>query len=126
MPSPKSERPPVKTGGFFFVWLCGAGALARYFWKRSKPSPPPSAILGNTPMESIDYTRTSSPAGPLLLALSSRGLMRLEFDRGQPAQGDNQTWQESASALGPWFRQLDEYFSGHRRSFSLPLDLRGT
>jgi O-6-methylguanine DNA methyltransferase len=77
-------------------------------------------------MESIDYTRTSSPAGPLLLALSSRGLMRLEFDRGQPAQGDDQDWQESAAQLSPWLRQLDEYFSGHRKNFSLPLDLRGT
>jgi O-6-methylguanine DNA methyltransferase len=52
--------------------------------------------------------------------------MRLEFDRGQPAGCDGQDWQESASALDPWTRQLDEYFSGHRKSFSLPLDLRGT
>jgi O-6-methylguanine DNA methyltransferase len=77
-------------------------------------------------MESISYARTNSPAGPLLLALSSRGLLRLEFDRGQPAEGKNQSWQESASALSPWLRQLDEYFSGHRQQFSLPLDLRGT
>jgi methylated-DNA-[protein]-cysteine S-methyltransferase len=77
-------------------------------------------------MESIYFTRTKSPAGPLLLALSSRGLMKLEFDRGQLAQGDRQTWQESANALQPWLRQLDEYFSGHRQDFTLPLDLRGT
>lgn len=77
-------------------------------------------------MENIYFTRTNSPAGPLLLALSARGLTRLEFDRGQPAEGDDQTWQESADALQPWLRQLDEYFSGHRQSFSLPLDLRGT
>ena len=61
-----------------------------------------------------------------MLALSARGLLKLEFDRGQSAQGDNQTWQESTSALSPWLRQLDEYFSGHRHQFSLPLDLRGT
>lgn len=77
-------------------------------------------------MENIYFTRTNSPAGPLLLALSARGLTRLEFDRGQPVEGDDQTWQESADALQPWLRQLDEYFSGHRQSFSLPLDLRGT
>jgi O-6-methylguanine DNA methyltransferase len=77
-------------------------------------------------MESISYARTNSPAGPLLLALSSRGLLRLEFDRGQLSEGKNQSWQESASALSPWLRQLDEYFSGHRQQFSLPLDLRGT
>ena len=77
-------------------------------------------------MESIYFTRTTSPAGPLLLALSTRGLMKLEFDRGQPAEGDHQTWQESRDALQPWLSQLAEYFDGRRREFSLPLDLRGT
>lgn len=77
-------------------------------------------------MESILYARTDSPAGPLLLALSSRGLLKLEFDRGHLAEGTNQTWQESNAALTPWLRQLEEYFSGHRHQFSLPLDLRGT
>jgi methylated-DNA-[protein]-cysteine S-methyltransferase len=77
-------------------------------------------------MESIYFTRTTLPAGPLLLALSSRGLLKLEFDRGQAAEGDKQTWQESAAALQPWLTELDEYFSGQRRKFSLPLDLRGT
>jgi O-6-methylguanine DNA methyltransferase len=77
-------------------------------------------------MESIYFTRTSSPVGPLLLALSSRGLLKLEFDRGQPAEGHKQTWHESADALQPWLHELDDYFSGQRREFSLPLDLRGT
>jgi O-6-methylguanine DNA methyltransferase len=77
-------------------------------------------------MESIYFTRTTSPAGPLLLALSSRGLLKLEFDRGQAAEGRKQSWQESASSLQPWLTELDEYFSGQRRKFSLPLDLRGT
>ncbi len=77
-------------------------------------------------MESIYFKRVASPAGQLLLAVSARGLMRLEFDRSQPAEGRNQTWQESATALQPWLRQLEEYFSGHRQQFSLPLDLRGT
>ena len=77
-------------------------------------------------MESIFYARTDSPAGPLLLALSDRGLLKLEFDRGQSTEGANQTWQESDVALTPWLRQLEEYFSGHRHQFSLPLDLRGT
>ena len=77
-------------------------------------------------MESVYFTRAQSPVGPILLALSARGLLKLEFDRGQSAQGDNQTWQESTPALSPWLRQLDEYFSGHRQQFSLPLDLRGT
>jgi len=77
-------------------------------------------------MESIYFTRTASPVGPLLLALSARGLLKLEFDHGQPAEGDHQTWQESADALTPWLCELNEYFASYRQNFSLPLDLRGT
>ena len=77
-------------------------------------------------MESILYSRTASPAGPLLLALSSRGLMKLQFDRGQPTEGKNQQWRESPEGLAAWLRHLDEYFSGQRQTFPLPLDLRGT
>ena len=77
-------------------------------------------------METIYFTRTGSPVGPLLLALSSRGLLRLEFDHGHPGQDTNQDWRESAATLRPWLRELDEYFAGQRRKFSLPLDLRGT
>ena len=77
-------------------------------------------------MESIHFTRTSSPVGPLLLALSDSGLLKLEFDRGQPTEGKGQTWQESPEALAPWLRELDEYFCDGRQIFSLPLDLRGT
>ena len=47
------------------------------------------AILTSTSMESIFYARTDSPAGPLLLALSDRGLLKLEFDRGQRTDGTN-------------------------------------
>ena len=68
-------------------------------------------------MESIYFTRTASPVGPLVLALSARGLLKLEFDRGQPAEGNDQTWQESAEALAPWLRELNEYFDGYRQDF---------
>jgi methylated-DNA-[protein]-cysteine S-methyltransferase len=77
-------------------------------------------------MESIHFARTASPAGPLLLALSSKGLLKLEFDRGQRTEGNGQSWQDSSRALQPWLTQLKEYFEGRRRDFSLPLDLRGT
>ena len=50
----------------------------------------------------------------------------LGTDRGQAAEGDDQTWQESAAALTPWLCELNEYFAGYRQDFSLPLDLRGT
>jgi O-6-methylguanine DNA methyltransferase len=107
--------------------MCGAGAPpANPVLDKGQPFHRMECYSDHTPMESIYYTRTSSPVGPLLLALSSRGLLKLEFDRGQAAEGDHQTWHESGAALSPWLRELKEYFEGHRQDFSLALDLRGT
>ncbi len=72
--------------------------------------------------ETIYYSRIDSPAGPLLLAVSERGLVALEFGRGDVAAG----WVESPEKAAPYARQLEEYFAGRRRQFDLPLDLRGT
>jgi len=72
--------------------------------------------------ETIYYSRISSPVGPLLLAVSERGLVALEFGRGKIAAG----WVESEEKTAACARQLEEYFAGRRRRFDLPLDLRGT
>jgi len=72
--------------------------------------------------ETIYYSRVDSLVGPLLLAVSERGLVALEFGRGAVAAG----WVESPEKTGPYARQLEEYFAGRRRRFDLPLDLRGT
>ncbi|MFI5110081.1 MAG: methylated-DNA--[protein]-cysteine S-methyltransferase, partial [Terriglobales bacterium] len=72
--------------------------------------------------ETIYYSRIDSPVGPLLLVISERGLVALEFDRGKVAAG----WVESPERTAPYARQLEEYFAGRRRGFDLPLDLRGT
>jgi methylated-DNA-[protein]-cysteine S-methyltransferase len=65
------------------------------------------------------YRRLDSPAGALLAAASSRGLMMLAYrddhDDEPPGDGDS-------SLLDPVRRQLDEYFAGARREFDLPLD----
>jgi methylated-DNA-[protein]-cysteine S-methyltransferase len=65
------------------------------------------------------YRRIDSPAGVLLAAASSRGLMMLAYrddhDDEPPEDGDS-------SLLDPVRRQLDEYFAGARREFDLPLD----
>ncbi len=78
-------------------------------------------------METWFYVRTSSPAGPLFLAASATGLVRLEFDtRVQKFNSKKISLENSEKALGPYLGQLEEYFSAKRRAFSLPLDLRGT
>jgi O-6-methylguanine DNA methyltransferase len=78
-------------------------------------------------METLFYSRTPSPAGPLFLAASSKGLVRLEFESHKlTVNRSTIQFQESKSALAPYLRELDEYFAGKRRDFSVPLDLRGT
>ncbi|MGC2323493.1 MAG: methylated-DNA--[protein]-cysteine S-methyltransferase [Terriglobales bacterium] len=72
--------------------------------------------------EILYYSRIESPVGPLLLVVSDRGLVALEFPGGRIREG----WVESAEKTAPYARQMDEYFSGRRRCFDLPLDLRGT
>lgn len=78
-------------------------------------------------MESLFFFRTPSPVGPLFLAASAKGLVRLEFEaRVQKLDPKTIRLCESEQALAPYLRELDGYFSGERRKFSLPLDLRGT
>jgi len=78
-------------------------------------------------METWYSYRTSSPVGPLFLAVSTRGLARLEFEaRVQKLDAQSIQLRESRQALAPYLRELDEYFAGERREFSIPLDLRGT
>lgn len=65
-------------------------------------------------------TLMSSPLGDLWAEATERGLSRLTFDV-PPGAGvvDHPLFRALAS-------QLDEYWAGQRRTFSLPLDLRGS
>jgi O-6-methylguanine DNA methyltransferase len=78
-------------------------------------------------METLFYVRTVSPVGPLFLAASTKGLVRLEFEsRVQKLNHGTTQLQESELVLEPYLGELSEYFAGKRRQFSFPLDLRGT
>jgi methylated-DNA-[protein]-cysteine S-methyltransferase len=72
-------------------------------------------------METLSYSIWRSPVGPLTLVASERGLLRLEF-----GQSRIQGALPSDEKLAPWRRQLEKYFAGALRAFTLPLDLRGT
>jgi O-6-methylguanine DNA methyltransferase len=67
-------------------------------------------------------------AGPLIIGVSAKGLVALEFDRGHfpPKDKKKISWQESEEATHQYVRELKEYFAGRRREFSFALDLRGT
>ncbi|MGA9859137.1 MAG: methylated-DNA--[protein]-cysteine S-methyltransferase [Solirubrobacteraceae bacterium] len=64
-----------------------------------------------------------SPLGPLTLTAGPQGLRRLDFP-GQAAEVRED--RRDDVLLDPVRRQLDEFFSGRRRSFDLHLDLGGT
>ena len=78
-------------------------------------------------MDTLYYTRYSSPFRNLVLAASSKGLFALEFDQGQFSRRRlSAEWEESPEALHPYTLELDEYFAGQRRQFTFQLDVRGT
>lgn len=69
----------------------------------------------------------SSPAGPLLLAATGKGLRCLHFDKGKmPIPGKKEVWIESREHLQPYADQIMAYFRGELREFTCKLDLVGT
>lgn len=79
-------------------------------------------------METLNYSYLDSPVGPLTIAMSEAGLALLAFGREFPAKlgGQPVQWRQSVAATADVHTQLDEYFAGRRRDFTVPLDLRGT
>ncbi|HEX5117038.1 MAG TPA: methylated-DNA--[protein]-cysteine S-methyltransferase [Pseudonocardiaceae bacterium] len=79
----------------------------------------------------VAYRTVDSPVGELLLAATGEGLVRVAYD----TQGMDEVLAALAASVSPRIlrapgrldpvsRQLDEYFTGHRTTFDLPLDLR--
>jgi len=79
----------------------------------------------------IAYRVVDSPIGPLLVAASSTGLVRVAFE----SEGHDAVLDRLAGQISPRImrmpartddvaRQLDEYFAGRRHEFDLPLDLQ--
>jgi len=79
----------------------------------------------------VSYRTMDSPIGPLLLAATPAGLVRVAFER----ENHDAVLVELATAVSPRVlrsprrvddvaRQLDEYFAERRRSFDVPVDLQ--
>ena len=78
----------------------------------------------------LAYATVDSPLGPLLAAVSGRGLVRLayaanDFDAVLTALSERVSPRivEAPGRLDPVRRELDEYFAGRRVDFDLPVDL---
>ncbi|WP_432543167.1 methylated-DNA--[protein]-cysteine S-methyltransferase [Kineococcus sp. SYSU DK002] len=78
----------------------------------------------------VAYRTVDSPLGPLLLAATEVGLVRVAFER----QGHDEALEELARAVSPRVlraparldrtaRELEEYFDGDRTGFDVPVDL---
>jgi methylated-DNA-[protein]-cysteine S-methyltransferase len=74
----------------------------------------------------ISWKRHPSPLGPLLLAVSARGLCGLTFSEHKYFKGVAGDEDPAHPILQSAARQLDEYFAGGLTQFDLPLDLDGT
>ncbi|HKN40531.1 MAG TPA: methylated-DNA--[protein]-cysteine S-methyltransferase [Acidimicrobiia bacterium] len=79
----------------------------------------------------VAYRTMDSPVGPLLLAATPAGLVRVAFE----LENHDEVLVELSTAISPRIlrsprgvddvaRQLDEYFAGRRRAFELPVDLQ--
>jgi methylated-DNA-[protein]-cysteine S-methyltransferase len=78
----------------------------------------------------VAYRTVDSPVGPLLLAATAQGLVRVAYD----IEGHDRVLEALAARVSPRVlrapgrldaaaRELEEYFAGRRRDFDLPLDL---
>ena len=84
----------------------------------------------------LAYASVDSPLGPLVVAATPRGLVRVAYT--EPGSEDD-VLEDLAARVSPRMleaperldeprRELDEYFGGHRKEFDLPIDwsiLRG-
>jgi methylated-DNA-[protein]-cysteine S-methyltransferase len=79
----------------------------------------------------IAYRTMDTPVGSLLLAATEQGLLRVAYERedhdavlGALAGAVSPRILAAPARLDPVVRQLEEYFSGGRRMFEVPLDFR--
>ncbi len=78
----------------------------------------------------VAYARLDSPLGPLLVAATSRGVVRVAYEDEPPDRVLEQLAErlsprvlEAPARLDPARRELEEFFAGRRRRFKVPLDL---
>lgn len=79
----------------------------------------------------VSFDMADTPVGPLLLAVTERGLCRISFDP-EPERATEDLARtfgvrvlKAPREVDRVRRELEEYFEGKRRDFDLPIDLRG-
>lgn len=72
------------------------------------------------------YCFTGSPVGRLLLVGNHQGLLKINFQDGPTPMLPESAWRKDAAFFMTAIIQLNEYFSGQRKKFSLRLNLDGS
>jgi methylated-DNA-[protein]-cysteine S-methyltransferase len=82
-------------------------------------------------MLDVAYRTVDGPLGPLLVAATDAGLVRVAFEvqdhdlvLADLSRRVSPRLLEAPGRLDAVARQLDEYFAGRRRTFDVPVDLR--
>jgi methylated-DNA-[protein]-cysteine S-methyltransferase len=77
---------------------------------------------------SLFYKFVDSPIGTLKLVASDRGLVGIVWEKDRPGRVrlSEVTEDRNHPILVKREKQLEEYFRGRRKTFSVPLDMRGT
>lgn len=77
---------------------------------------------------SLAYKMIESPIGKLKLVASDKGLVAILWEKDSPRRVrlSELHADEQDSVLVETKLQLGEYFAGKRKTFSIPLDMRGT
>lgn len=76
--------------------------------------------------DAISYCVVRSPVGRILLAGNTRALTHLSFQDGQHPTEPDPRWIYSEKPFQQPIRQLKEYFSGKRKTFTITLAPEGT
>lgn len=74
----------------------------------------------------MQYDYYESPVGPILMAADDKGIRYIHFSKGKSACPLKDDWQHEPAALAACALQLEEYFAGDRKEFTLPLAPVGT
>jgi methylated-DNA-[protein]-cysteine S-methyltransferase len=93
-------------------------------------SPPVAERAADEGLLDVAYTSIDSPLGPLVVAATPKGLVRVSYSQ---FRGEDEVLEELArrvsprvleapARLDPVRRELDEYFEGRREDFDVPID----
>lgn len=76
--------------------------------------------------DAVSYCIVQSPVGRILLAGNARALTHLSFQDGQHPIEPDPRWVYAEQPLQRPIRQLEEYFAGKRKTFTITLAPQGT